>query len=153
LKAIFSNKYGPPEVLELTEVENPIPKDNHVLVKIHAASLNYGNLVLLKGKPFLVRFAYGLRRPKYPIPGGDIAGSVEAVGKEVKSFQPGDEVFGELSGCGWGGFAEYVSVPEQALAVKQPIVPLRKLQRYLWQESQLYRDSGIKARFSRDRKY
>lgn len=118
IKAIVYNKYGPPDVLELTEVEKPIPEDNQVLVKIHAASVNYSNLVLLKGEPFLARFAFGLLKPKYPIPGGDIAGRVEAVGKDVKQFQPGDDVFGDLSGCGWGGFAEYVSVPENVLALK-----------------------------------
>jgi NADPH:quinone reductase-like Zn-dependent oxidoreductase len=118
LKAIVYNKYGPPDVLKLKEVEKPIPDDNQVLVKIHAGSLNFGNLVLLKGEPFLARFAFGLLKPKYTIPGGDIAGVVEAVGKNVKLFQPGDEVFGDLSGCGWGGFAEYVAVPEKALALK-----------------------------------
>ncbi|WP_075618527.1 NAD(P)-dependent alcohol dehydrogenase [Paenisporosarcina indica] len=118
MKAILCNKYGSPDVLELTEVEKPIPGDNHVLVKIHAASVNYGNLVLLRGKPFLARFAFGLLKPKYTIPGGDIAGRVEAVGKDVKQFTPGDEVFGDLSGCGWGGFAEYVAVPENALVFK-----------------------------------
>jgi NADPH:quinone reductase-like Zn-dependent oxidoreductase len=118
LKAIVYNKYGPPDVLKLKEVEKPIPDDNQVLVKIHAASLNFGNLVLLKGEPFLARFAFGLLKPKYTIPGGDIAGVVEAVGKNVKLFQPGDEVFGDLSGCGWGGFAEYVAVLEKALALK-----------------------------------
>ncbi|MBT2699152.1 NAD(P)-dependent alcohol dehydrogenase [Bacillus sp. ISL-40] len=118
MKAIVSNKYGPPDVLELTKVEKPIPEDNQVLVKIHAASVNYGNLVLLKGEPFLARFAFGLLKPKFPIPGGDIAGRIEAVGKDVTQFQPGDEVFGDLSGCGWGGFAEYVSVPENVLALK-----------------------------------
>jgi len=118
MKAIVYNKYGPPDILELKEVEKPIPKDNQVLVKVHASSMNYGNLVLLKGEPFLARFAFGLLKPKYSIPGGDIAGRVEAVGKNVKQFQPGDEVFGDLSGCGWGGFAEYVSVPENALVPK-----------------------------------
>ncbi|WP_163099795.1 NAD(P)-dependent alcohol dehydrogenase [Peribacillus alkalitolerans] len=118
MKAIVSHKYGPPDVLELTEVEKPIPEDNQVLVKIHAASVNFCNLVLLKGEPFLARLAFGLLKPKYTIPGGDITGRVEAVGKDVKEFQPGDEVFGDLSGCGWGGFAEYVSVPENALALK-----------------------------------
>ncbi|WP_066254433.1 NAD(P)-dependent alcohol dehydrogenase [Neobacillus drentensis] len=118
MKAIVSNKYGSPDLLKLTEVEKPIPEDNQVLVKIHAASLNFGNLVLLKGEPFLARFAFGLFKPKYPIPGGDIAGQVEAVGKGVTQFQPGDDVFGDLSGSGWSGFAEYVSVPEQALVLK-----------------------------------
>lgn len=118
MKAIVYHKYGPPDVLQLIEIEKPIPKDKQVLVKVHAASLNYGNLVLLKGEPFLARLAFGLTKPKYPIPGGDIAGRIEAVGKDVKQFQPGDEVFGDLSSCGWGGFAEYVTVPESALALK-----------------------------------
>ncbi len=111
-------QYGSPDNLRLTELDKPVPKDHEVLVKVHAASVNYGNLVLLKGKPYLARFAYGLLKPKHTIPGGDIAGQVEAVGKEVTQFQPGDNVFGDLSGCGWGGFAEYVSVPEKALALK-----------------------------------
>lgn len=118
MKAIVSTKYGPPDVLEFKEVVKPIPSDNQVLVKVHASSVNYGNLVLLRGEPFLARFAFGLLKPKYAIPGGDIAGTVEAVGKDVVQFQPGDGVFGDLSGCGWGGFAEYVCVPEQALALK-----------------------------------
>ncbi|MET3195129.1 NAD(P)-dependent alcohol dehydrogenase [Bacillus sp. OAE603] len=118
MKAIVCKKYGSPDVLELSEVEKPIPKSNQVLVKIKATSINYGNLVLLKGEPFLARIAFGILKPKYAIPGGDIAGLVEAVGKDVKHFQPGDEVFGDLSTCGWGGFAEYVTVPENVLAFK-----------------------------------
>lgn len=118
MKAIFYKKYGPPDVLNVTEVEKPIPKKNQVLVKIHASSVNFGNLVLLKGEPFLARFAFGLFKPKYSIPGGDISGTVEAVGKDVTQFQLGDEVFGDLSGCGWGGFAEYAAVPEKSLALK-----------------------------------
>lgn len=118
MKAIISNNYGSPDVLELKEVKNPIPNDDQVLVKIYAASLNYANLVLLTGKPFLARFAFGLSKPKYIIPGGDISGRIESVGKNVKHFKPGDEVFGDLSGCGWGGFAEYVTVPEDALVLK-----------------------------------
>ncbi|MGD6968350.1 NAD(P)-dependent alcohol dehydrogenase [Rossellomorea vietnamensis] len=118
MKAIVCNKYGSPDVLELKEVKKPLPNENEVLVQVHTASLNFGNLVLLKGKPFLARFAFGLLRPKYSIPGGDIAGIVEGVGRNIKSFKVGDVVFGDLSVCGWGGFAEYVTVPEFALAKK-----------------------------------
>jgi NADPH:quinone reductase-like Zn-dependent oxidoreductase len=118
MKAIVYKKYGPPDVLKITEVEKPIPNDSQVLVKVHAASVNFGNLVLLKGEPFLARFAFGLLKPKYSIPGGDVAGTIEAVGKDVTQFQPGDEVFGDLSSSGWGTFAEYVAVPEIALALK-----------------------------------
>ncbi len=118
MKAIVCNKYGSPDVLHFTEVDKPVPQDNQVLIKVHAASLNYGNLVLLKGEPFLARFAFGLLKPKYSIPGGDIAGRIEAVGRDVKQFKAGQDVYGDLSGCGWGSFAEYVTVPEHALALK-----------------------------------
>lgn len=118
MKAIVCDKYGSPDVLEVKEVKKPSPTENQVLVKVHSASLNFGNLVLLKGEPFLARFAFGLTKPKYSIPGGDIAGTVEAIGEKVKLFKVGDEVFGDLSGCGWGGFAEYVTAPEYALALK-----------------------------------
>ncbi|MFS0574813.1 NAD(P)-dependent alcohol dehydrogenase [Sporosarcina sp. 179-K 3D1 HS] len=102
----------------MNEVEKPTPKDKEVLVRVQAASINYGNLVLLKGEPKLARLAFGICKPKYVIPGGDISGKVEAVGENVRMFEIGDEVFGDLSSCGWGGFAEYVAVPESALASK-----------------------------------
>ena len=118
MKAIVSNQYGSPDTLEYKEVERPVPNENQVLVKIHAASINKSNLILLKGEPFLARLAFGLRKPKFPIPGGDIAGTVVEVGKNVKQFQLGDEVYGDLSGYGWGGFAEYAAVPQEAIAPK-----------------------------------
>ena len=119
MKAIVYYKYGLPDVLELEEVEKPTPKDNEVLVKIHAASLNAYDWHLLRADPFLVRLmGGGLLKPKNKILGADIAGRVEAFGINVKQFQPGDEVFGDTSGCGSGGFAEYVCVPENALALK-----------------------------------
>lgn len=119
MKAIVLSKYGLPDGLELKEVAKPIPKDNEVLVEVHAASVNTDTLVFVTGKPFLVRLmATGLLKPKYAIPGNDIAGRVKAVGGNVKQFQPGDEVFGDLFGCGFGAFAEYVSVPENALTLK-----------------------------------
>jgi NADPH:quinone reductase-like Zn-dependent oxidoreductase len=119
VKAIVYTKYGLPDVLELKDVEKPAPKDDEVLVKVHAAAANYADWALLRGKPVLVRLmAGGILKPKKTILGADIAGRVEAVGKNVKPFQPGDDVFGDISGCGWGGFAEYVSVPENALVLK-----------------------------------
>ena len=120
MKAIVYEKYGPPsEVLELKEVEKPTPKDNEVLAKIYAASINDGDKSMIKGKPIFVRLAgFGLLKPKHTIPGGDIAGQVEAVGRNVKQFQPGDEVFGDIGGVGHGAFAKYVSVPENVLAPK-----------------------------------
>ena len=119
MKAIVCTKYGSPDVLEMKEVEKPTPQDKQVLVKIHAASVNYGDSVLVKGKPFISRLmGYGLLKPKYSILGTDIAGQVEAVGGNVKQFQPGDPVFGDISECGFGAFAEYVSVPAKALTLK-----------------------------------
>jgi NADPH:quinone reductase-like Zn-dependent oxidoreductase len=117
MKAIVYQKYGSPDVLELTEVAKPTAGDNEVLIKVHAASVNSWDWDLLRGKPFIVRL-WGLLKPKYKIPGADIAGRVEAVGRSAKQFQPGDEVFGDLCVCGWGGFAEYVCAPENALALK-----------------------------------
>ena len=112
-------EYGPPDVLQLKEVEKPTPRDNEVLVKVHAVSINYPDWGFVRGKPFIVRLmGAGLLKPKNTILGSDIAGRVEAVGPNVKQFQPGDEVYGDLSGCGWGGFAEYVAVSENALALK-----------------------------------
>ena len=116
MKAIVYEKYGPPEVLQLKEVDTPTPTDNEVQVKIHAASANPLDWHRMRGAPFLVRLEEGLRKPKMPMLGADIAGRVEAVGKNVTEFQPSDEVFGE---CGWGGgFAEYVCVTEENLVLK-----------------------------------
>jgi NADPH:quinone reductase-like Zn-dependent oxidoreductase len=118
MKAMVFTKYGPADVLQLKEVETPAPKDDEVLVRNHAASVTYGDLALVKGEPFVARFFTGLREPKYTIPGKDMAGRVTAVGRNVKEFQPGDEVFGDVSECGWGAFAEYVVAPEGALVQK-----------------------------------
>ena len=112
MKAIVYEKYGPPDVLQLKEVEKPAPKDNEVLIKVHAASANPADWHLMRGEPFLARLEAGLLKPKYKILGCDIAGQVEAVGRNVTQFQPGDEVFGEVFGDisvnGLGGFAECV---------------------------------------------
>ena len=116
MKAIVYTKYGPPDVLQLKEVEKPTPKDNEVLVKINAASLNSSDWELLRGTPFVVRL-WGLLKPRYKILGSDIAGRVEAVGRNVKQFQRGDDVFGDIFGR-WGGFAEYVCARENALVLK-----------------------------------
>ena len=119
MKAIVNYEYGTPDILKLEEVEKPAPKDNEVLIKVQAASLNVGEWYFLTGKPFVVRLdPGGLRKPNINILGGDVAGRVEAVGKDVKQFQTGDEVFGDISNSGMGAFAEYVSAPEDVLALK-----------------------------------
>ncbi|MFN2240911.1 MAG: NAD(P)-dependent alcohol dehydrogenase [Anaerolineae bacterium] len=117
MKAIVCTKYGSPDELQLKEVPKPGPKDDQVLVKIHAASLNAADLETLRGV-FLVRLA-SPRKPVRQILGSDIAGRVEAVGKNVQQFQPGDEVWSDLSyPHGLGAFAEYVCAAENALAPK-----------------------------------
>jgi NADPH:quinone reductase-like Zn-dependent oxidoreductase len=104
MKAIVRTHYGPPEVLQFTEVEKPTPKDNEVLIKLYAASVNPLDLFSMRGAP-LIRLIPGLRTPKHHVLGCDIAGRVEAVGRHVKQFQPGEEVFG-VAGFDGGGFAE-----------------------------------------------
>jgi NADPH:quinone reductase-like Zn-dependent oxidoreductase len=118
MKAIVYTKYGPADVLQIKKVEKPVPGDNEVLIKVHAASVNSWDWDLLRGKPYLFRLLFGIFRPKHKILGADVAGVVEAVGKGVKKFKPGDEVFGDLCECGWGGFAEFVCAHENSLAVK-----------------------------------
>jgi NADPH:quinone reductase-like Zn-dependent oxidoreductase len=118
MKAIVYTKYGPLDVLKLEEIQKPTPGDNEVLVKVHASSVNYNNPAQVRGKPFLARLSFGILKPKHTIPGSDIAGQVEAVGRNAKQFLPGDEVFGDLSTCGFGAYAEYVCVPEKLLALK-----------------------------------
>ena len=116
MKAIVRTQYGPPEVLRFTEVEKPTPKATEVLIKLYAASVNPLDLFSLRGAP-LVRLIPGVRTPKQPVLGCDIAGRVEAIGGRVKQFQPGDEVFG-VTGFAGGGFAEYACAIENKLALK-----------------------------------
>jgi NADPH:quinone reductase-like Zn-dependent oxidoreductase len=132
MKAVVCTKYGPPDVLQLKEVENPAPKDHELLVRVHATSVQYGDLVARNFKdisprqfnmPLLfwlfAKLSFGFRKPKITILGGEFAGEVEAVGKEVQSFQPGDPVFGYL-GQSMGAYAEYLSMPEDGCLTIKP---------------------------------
>jgi NADPH:quinone reductase-like Zn-dependent oxidoreductase len=119
MHAIVQSEYGGPEVLEFADVERPTPNPDEVLVRVVAASVGAGDWHLMRGEPFLIRLIYGgYRRPKFPTPGVDIAGQVEAVGRDVTDFEPGDEVLADLSEHGFGGFAEYVCVPATAVVPK-----------------------------------
>lgn len=119
MKAVVYTQYGTPDVLQFTEVAKPSPKDDEVLVRVHATALNMADYYNLKGEPFIARLmSGGLRAPKKTILGADVAGTVEAVGKNVTTFHPGDAVYGDLSGGGLGGFAEYVCAKAEALAPK-----------------------------------
>src|SRR5450755_3033938 len=129
MRAAVCARYGPPEAVQIKDVEKPVPKDSEVLIKVRAASVNPLDGGSLKGRPYIVRLMTGLRKPKSTRPGVDVAGEVEAVGRNVTQFQAGDEVFGvcisdpQASGTGvWvhrlGAFAEYVCAPEATLVMK-----------------------------------
>jgi NADPH:quinone reductase-like Zn-dependent oxidoreductase len=103
MKAIVQDRYGSTAALKSQEIEKPTIGDDEVLIRVHAASIHVGDWIVMTGEPFVMRFATGLRKPKQPVPGTDVAGTVEAVGPDVQGLRPGDEVFG----WGSGAFAEY----------------------------------------------
>jgi NADPH:quinone reductase-like Zn-dependent oxidoreductase len=114
MKAIVQDRYGPPDVLELREVDKPVVADHEVLIRVHAAAVNARDWHVMRGDPYMARLVLGFGRPKAKIRGTDFAGRVEAVGKDVKRFRPGDEVFGEADGA----FAEYVCAPDDVVEPK-----------------------------------
>jgi NADPH:quinone reductase-like Zn-dependent oxidoreductase len=126
MKAFVYNEYGPADVLHLTEVEKPTPKDNEVLIKIHAATVNTGDCnargftFVSPGFGFLARLMFGMRRPKQPILGTELAGTIEAIGKTVTRFRIDDQVWGTLREKS-GAYAEYICLPENARLVKKPV--------------------------------
>ncbi|GIJ24797.1 NAD(P)-dependent alcohol dehydrogenase [Micromonospora lutea] len=117
MKAIVQHRYGSPEVLRLCEVDIPTPGDDEVLVRVRASSINAYDWHAVRGDPYLARLSFGLRRPVAMVRGQDFAGQVEAVGRAVTRFRPGDEVFGEAGPAG-GAFAEYVCVTEKLVEAK-----------------------------------
>ena len=114
MKAAIYSRYGPPDVVQITDVEKPVPKDNEVLIRVRAASVNPLDWHFISGTPYVIRIAAGLRKPKVTRLGVDVAGQVEAVGRNVTQFKPGDQVFGVCRGA----FAEYVCATEDKLALK-----------------------------------
>jgi len=118
MRAVVRRAYGGPDVLRIEDVPTPVVGDRDVLVRVHAAACNAGDWHLLRGTPLPFRLVEGLFKPKHSIIGTDIAGRVEAVGRAVTQFRVGDDVFGELARCGFGGYAEYVAAPETNLAPK-----------------------------------
>lgn len=118
MKAIVFTKYGAPDALQLKEMPKPSPGENEVLVKIHATAVNDYDWSMVRGKPYLYRLMFGLLKPKKQIPGMELSGTVEAMGKNVRAFQVGDAVYGDISEYGFGSFAEYICIHEKALALK-----------------------------------
>ncbi|MEA1902214.1 MAG: NAD(P)-dependent alcohol dehydrogenase, partial [Actinomycetota bacterium] len=114
MKAIFHDRYGSAEVLEFRDLPLPPLGDDEVLVRVHAAGVNRGDGLAVEGIPYAARLTYGLTRPKHNVPGTDVAGQIEAVGKDVTALEPGDDVFGWTT----GGFAEYTATRENKLARK-----------------------------------
>ena len=114
MRAAVRRRYGPPEVIQIADIANPVPADNEVLVRVRCAAVNPYDWHFLRGEPYLLRLMLGLRRPTEPRFGADLAGEIEAVGRNVVAFKRGDAVFG----LGKGAFAEYVCVPESSLAGK-----------------------------------
>jgi NADPH:quinone reductase-like Zn-dependent oxidoreductase len=118
VKAMLYTTYGSPDVLKLKEVGTPTLGEQDVLIRVHAAAANAGDLHLLSGDPLMIRLVAGLLKPKHQILGADVAGQVTAVGRAVTQFRPGDAVFGDLSASGYGAFAEYVAAPAHTVALK-----------------------------------
>lgn len=113
MKAVVVTQYGPPEVLQFRALQKPVPKDHEVLIRVMATTAHIGDTKIRRSNPFLVRLVFGLFRPKKNLVLGlEVAGIIEAIGKQVKSFQKGDQVFA-LTGFGLGGYAEYICLPEQ----------------------------------------
>lgn len=120
MKAVICTKYGPPEVLQLKEVEKPIPKDNEIRIRIFTVAVATEDPLQRKGKPYFARIIIGFTKPKKSILGTEFAGEIDAVGKDVKLFKKGDQVFGS-TGSNFGCYAEYVCIPEEGLlSIKPP---------------------------------
>ena len=119
MKAIVSTSYGAPEVLQMKEVQKPVPGENEILIKIHATSVSSGDARMRRADPFVIRLIFGFSKPRKAIPGVVVAGEIKAVGSAVTRFKTGDQVFGS-SGMAFGAHAEYVAVPEDAVLALKP---------------------------------
>ena len=120
MKAIVLTRYGPPSALQVGQLAKPAPKDGEVLVKVRATAVNDWDWCFVRGKPLIYRLLFGFAKPKVTVLGAEVAGTVDALGDGANEFQPGDHVYGDISEAGFGGFAEYVCVRQDALHHKPP---------------------------------
>ena len=118
MKAIVQHRYGSPDVLSLADIDVPVPADDEVLIRVRAASLNAADLDYQYGRPAFARLLYGLTKPKHLVPGMDVAGTVQSVGRNVTRFKIGDDVLGDLTQSGLGAFAEYVCARQDVVTIK-----------------------------------
>lgn len=118
MKAIVCTRFGPPEVLQLREIPIPTPKASEVLIRVRASSINAGDWHIMRADPWFARPMFGVLKPRFPVLGADVAGTIEALGEDAAGFEVGDEVFGDISGSGFGGWAEYVTADPSVLVAK-----------------------------------
>jgi NADPH:quinone reductase-like Zn-dependent oxidoreductase len=149
MKAIVCTKYGPPEVLHLKEVEKPAPRDNEVLIKIHAAAVTVSDCIVRSGKVNILlwipmRIFIGFRRPRNPVLGLELAGEIEAIGKDVKRYKKGDQIFAS-TGKHFGAYAEYVCLPEDGVCMPQDSIMALKPSNLTYEESAAVPSRGTLA--------
>ena len=150
MKAVLQTKYGSPDVLKFVELDKPFPKHDQALIRVQAIGLNMADWRLLTGNPFFIRLM-GLGKGKDP--GSDMAGRVQAIGQEVEQFRPGDEVYGDIFSFGSGAFAEYVCLPEKALAKKPSNLTFEQAAACRWQRSPLCRACATWDRSRRGKRF
>ncbi|SNT07387.1 NADPH:quinone reductase [Ekhidna lutea] len=126
MKAIVCKSYGPTSQLQLKEVEKPTPKSKEVLIKVHFSAVNDYDWSMVRGEPKLYRLLFGLFKPKHPIPGMELSGVVESCGEDVTKFNVGDAVYGDISAHGFGSFAEYIAIHENAIVRKPEYLPFEE---------------------------
>jgi NADPH:quinone reductase-like Zn-dependent oxidoreductase len=118
MKAVICRQYGPPDRLKIEDIPVPSPGSDELLIKVHATTINDFDWSLVTGKPAAYRLFFGLTKPKHPVPGIELSGTVESIGNQVTDFQPGDAVYGDISGQGWGSYAEYCCVHQESVIHK-----------------------------------
>jgi NADPH:quinone reductase-like Zn-dependent oxidoreductase len=149
MKAIVCTKYGPPEVLQLAQVEKPVPKDNEVLIRVYAASVTVSDCLVRSGKVNILlwipmRIFVGFRRPRHPVLGLELAGEIEATGKDVKRFRKGDQVLA-FTGKRFGAYAEYTCLPEDGLCMPQDSIMTLKPSNVTYEEAAAVPSRGTLA--------